>query len=75
MSLLTRKPLTPVAMVTAPPDRSPIEWLKHGLESNRHTKIGWLRDILVHHNLLKPDDKESLCGNGYCRTTLASSRI
>ncbi len=60
VSLRTRKPLTHVTMVSAPPDRSPIEWLKYGLESNRHTKIGWLRDLLLHHNFLKQDDKESL---------------
>jgi hypothetical protein len=60
VSLRTRQPLTHLPVVTAPPDRTPIEWLKFGLESNRHTKSGWLRDILQHHNLLKPDDKESL---------------
>jgi hypothetical protein len=60
VSLRTRPPLSYTKIVAAPPDRTPIEWLKFGLESSRHTKIGWLRDLLLQHNLLKADDKEAL---------------
>jgi hypothetical protein len=37
------------------PVRSPLEWLKHGLSSRTHEKRGWLRDKLLHHNLLEPN--------------------
>jgi hypothetical protein len=37
------------------PDRSPLEWLKLGLSSRTHEKRGWLRDKLLHNNLLKPN--------------------
>ncbi len=33
-----------------PPQKSPLEWLKYGLEKKLHTKTGWLRDLLVCHN-------------------------
>ena len=49
-----------VPIATAPPTRTAMEWLKFGLESNRHTKPGWLRDVLRSHNLLHPDDKNAL---------------
>ena len=49
-----------VPIATAPPTRTAMEWLKFGLESNRHTKPGWLRDVLRNHNLLHPDDKNVL---------------
>jgi hypothetical protein len=39
------------------PDRSPLEWLKHRLSSRTHEKRGWLRDKLLHHNLLEPNDE------------------
>ncbi len=43
--------------VYAAPVRSPLEWLKHGLSSRTHEKRGWLRDKLLHHNLLEPNDE------------------
>jgi hypothetical protein len=43
--------------VYAVPDRSPFEWLKHGLSSRTHEKRGWLRDKLLHHNLLEPNEE------------------
>jgi hypothetical protein len=43
--------------VYAVPVRSPLEWLKHGLSSRTHEKRGWLRDKLLHHNLLEPNDE------------------
>ncbi len=59
-SLRVRTKQAPIVILMAPPDRTPLEWLKYGLESNRHTKQGWLRDLLVEHNLLKADDKPSM---------------
>jgi hypothetical protein len=61
-SLRVRAKQAPSVMHTAPPDRTPLEWLKHGLESNRHTTQDWLWDLLLEHNLLKADDKRP-CGN------------
>ncbi len=60
-TLRTRKKATSKAVTisTAPPTRTAMEWLKFGLESNRHTKPGWLRDVLRSHNLLHPDDKNA----------------
>jgi hypothetical protein len=43
----------------APPQRTPIEWLQYGLASRRHEKRGWLRKVLIHHQLLK-DTKDGL---------------
>ena len=54
-ALRVRTKQAPIVIHTAPPDRTPLEWLKYGLQSNRHTKPGWLRDLLLEHNLLKPD--------------------
>jgi hypothetical protein len=59
-SLRVRKKESPTVIHTVPPDRTPLEWLKHGLESNRHTKPGWLRDLLLQHNLFRQDDKNSM---------------
>ncbi len=57
--LRTRK--VPAVVARAPPpENSPLEWLKFGLESKLHTKSGWLRDILVTCSLLKADDKNEL---------------
>jgi hypothetical protein len=42
-----------------PPQRTSIEWLQFGLQSRRHEKRGWLRKLLIHHQLLK-DTKEDL---------------
>ncbi len=57
--LRTRK-VPAVLPSPAPPQKSPLEWLKYGLEMKLHTKNGWLRDLLVTLNLLKPDDKKEL---------------
>jgi hypothetical protein len=53
--------------VIAAPVRSPLEWLKHGLSSRTHEKRGWLRDKLLHHNLLEPNE-ESLWKRILCLT-------
>ncbi len=57
--LRTRK-VPAVVPCPTPPQKSPLEWLKYGLEMKLHTKNGWLRDLLVTLNLLKPDDKIEL---------------
>ena len=57
--LRTRK-VPAVIPSPAPPQKTPLEWLKYGLEMKLHTKNGWLRDLLVTLNLLKPDDKQEL---------------
>jgi hypothetical protein len=57
--LRTRK-VPAVVACPPPPQKSPLEWLKYGLEMKLHTKNGWLRDLLVTYNLLKPDDKNEL---------------
>jgi hypothetical protein len=43
--------------VYAVPERSPLEWLKYGLSTRTHEKRGWLREKLLHHNLLEPNDE------------------
>jgi hypothetical protein len=57
--LRTRK-VPAVIACPPPPQKSPLEWLKYGLEMKLHTKNGWLRDLLVTLNLLKPDNKNEL---------------
>jgi hypothetical protein len=50
--LRTRK-VPAVVECAPPPQKSPLEWLKYGVEEKKpHTKTGWLRDLLVTHNLL-----------------------
>jgi hypothetical protein len=63
VSLRTRPSLSNTKTVVAPPDRTPIEWLQFGLESSRHTKIGWLQDW----QMIK-----KLSGNAFSQTTPAS---
>jgi hypothetical protein len=43
VQLRTRKAPAVVARVL-PPEKSPVEWLKHGLQSKINKKCGWLRD-------------------------------
>ena len=43
------------ARVLPVPVRSPLEWLKYGLSLRTHEKRGWLREKLLHHNLLEPN--------------------
>ncbi len=43
-----------------PPIKTPLEWLKFGIESKLNKKQGWLRDVLLTHNLLKSDDLNAL---------------
>ena len=40
--------------------RTPIEWLKFGLESRRHERDGWLRDLLERGGEIEKGDKTSL---------------
>ena len=40
--------------------RTPIEWLKFGLESRRHEQGGWLRDLLERAGEIKKGDKSTL---------------
>ena len=53
-----RKPKD-VAIIDKPPQRSPIEWLQHGLETRRHERRGWLKLILIKHGLIQ-DNKISI---------------
>jgi hypothetical protein len=59
-ALRVRNKQAPTVIYAPPPDKTPLEWLKYGLQSNRHLKPGWLRDLLLQHNLLKPDDKQAM---------------
>ena len=59
-ALRVRTKQAPIVIYEPPPDKTPLEWLKYGLQSNRHTKPGWLRDLLLEHNLLKQDDKPAM---------------
>jgi hypothetical protein len=60
VSLRARKKKESTVVHVPPPDKTPLEWLKFGLQSKLHTKAGWLRDALVAHNILKADDKTVL---------------
>ena len=35
------------------PVKTPLEWLKSGLSSRTHEKPGWLKEKLLHHNLIE----------------------
>jgi len=41
------------------PVKSNVEWLQYGLKSRTHEKRGWLKDKLLHLNLME-GNKESL---------------
>ena len=57
VSLRMPKKQNAAVVKVAPPEKTPLEWLKLGLQSKLHTKPGWLRDVLVGHNILKADDR------------------
>ena len=48
------------AVLQPPPVKSSMEWLKYGLTTRRHEKPGWLKDVLVEHNILPANDKNAL---------------
>jgi hypothetical protein len=48
-----------IVHIDSPPQRQPLEWLQYGLESRRHEKRGWLKQLLIYYELLK-DTKEDL---------------
>ncbi len=51
---------TSKAVLKPPPVKSSMEWLKYGLTTRRHEKSGWLKDVLVEHNILAANDKSAL---------------
>jgi hypothetical protein len=46
-----------------PPVKSSMEWLKYGLTTRRHEKPGWLKDVLVEHNILPAKNDKSALWN------------
>jgi hypothetical protein len=43
--------------VRAIPERTPLEWLEHGLKSRCHEKRGWLKEKLLEYELLEPNEE------------------
>ena len=54
------KVITSKAVLQPPPVKSSMEWLKYGLTTRRHEKPGWLKDVLIEHNISPANDKVSL---------------
>ncbi len=50
-------PSTKEFATKAPPNKTPLEWLKYGLEMRCHETQGWQLKLLDEHNILPKDNK------------------